>query len=122
VNDARFANITGLTRSEVLSLANARARREAGGEELPPGGTSLDLVLQIARFRPGQDVHWHESDPNQVVRGKYVNRGEVQEVKLVGFPELPPGRLAIGYEVAFPGPEGVGLENHDVLEPDLRAC
>jgi hypothetical protein len=124
VSEPRF-HIAHLTRAEVLSLAAARLKHFDHVDDsyayYEDPGSPYALIKQIAKFSPGDEVYWHESDPTQRnARGRLVNVGEVQDVKLLGFPELPPGKLAISYEVAFPGPEGVGLENHDVLEPDLR--
>lgn len=95
------------TRNDGLFLA--AAAQDDGRDEL-----SERIVGAVARYAPGSEVRWHESPAIP------VNKGEVEEVKLVGFPEVtPPGNYGIAYAVVFPGPEGVGFETHDVLETEL---
>lgn len=95
------------TREDGLFLA--AAAQEADKDEL-----SQRIVQAVARYALGSEVRWHESPAIP------VNRGEVDEVKLVGFPEVAPESYGIAYAVTFPGPEGVGYETHDVLESELR--
>ncbi len=98
-----------LTQEELLSLA---VKAEGQRQE--------ELVRAAAKFSEGDEVLWYESPAAP------ENRGEVQDVLLLGFPESP-DRPRIGYTVWFEGrhargaPEGctAPVETLDLLESQL---
>jgi hypothetical protein len=74
--------------------------------------TREKILAATARFGEGDEVRWHESTRHP------HNRATILEGPLyIGFPEVQ--GEGIGYLCEFPGPEGVGREEHPVLESDL---
>lgn len=88
------------TREQVLQLAT---QLDDDADE-----ARVELLSTVSMFDIGDEVR-HQDSPRES-----VNKCEVVDMKVVGFPETS-GPLEIAYELDCPGAEGVGRESHWVV-------